>query len=355
MAKDIIVIGAGIIGASIAWHLAKAGARVTVVSDSGAGGVATPNSFAWINASWGNPEIYFRLRIRAMAEWKRLAKDVPGLPLSWCGGLCFDLPPDRLEAYAAEHSSWGYGIERVDAKRAGEIEPNLVAPPDFAVYVAEEGVAEPVPTAKALLADTERLGARVIVGAVDRLALSNGKVTGAVVSGETISAEEIVVAAGAGSPAIAASAGIELPLETPPGLIVHSRPHRKLLNGLVHAERLHMRQTAEGRIIAGSDFAGGDPGENAEATARELFAVTKAALRGADGLELDFHTVGYRPTPADGFPIVSRADGVGGLYIAVMHSGITLAAAVGLFAAREILEGERDVLLAPYGLERCAR
>ncbi|RWB78755.1 MAG: FAD-binding oxidoreductase [Mesorhizobium sp.] len=355
MAKDIIVIGAGIIGASIAWHLAKAGARVTVVSDSGAGGVATPNSFAWINASWGNPEIYFRLRIRAMAEWKRLAKDVPGLPLSWCGGLCFDLPPDRLEAYAAEHSSWGYGIERVDARRAGEIEPNLVAPPDFAVYVAEEGVAEPVPTAKALLADTERLGARVIVGAVDRLALSNGKVTGAVVSGETISAEEIVVAAGAGSPAIAASAGIELPLETPPGLIVHSRPHRKLLNGLVHAERLHMRQTAEGRIIAGSDFAGGDPGENAEATARELFAVTKAALRGADGLELDFHTVGYRPTPADGFPIVSRADGVGGLYIAVMHSGITLAAAVGLFAAREILEGERDVLLAPYGLERCAR
>lgn len=352
--KQVIVIGAGIIGASIAWHLTKAGARVTVVSESGVGGVATPNSFAWINASWGNPEIYFRLRIRAMAEWKRLAKDVPGLPLAWCGGLCFDLPPDRLEAYAAEHSSWGYGIERVDAKRAGEIEPNLVAPPDFAVYVAEEGVAEPVTTAKALLADAERLGARVIGGAVDRLTLSNGKVTGAVVSGETISAEEIVVAAGAGSPAIAATAGIELPLDTPPGLIVHSRPHRKLLNGLVHAERLHMRQTAEGRIIAGSDFAGGDPGENAEATARELFAVAKAALRSADDLELDFHTVGYRPTPADGFPIIGRAEGVGGLYIAVMHSGITLAPAVGLFATREILDGDRDPLLKPYGMERFA-
>lgn len=353
--KQVIVIGAGIIGASIAWHLTKAGAQVTVVSESGAGGVATPNSFAWVNASWGNPEIYFQLRIRAMSEWTRLAKDVPGLPLAWCGGLCFDLPPDRLEAYAAEHSSWGYGIERVDAKRAGEIEPNLVTPPDVAVYVAEEGVAEPAATAKALLADAERLGARVIVGAVDRLTLSNGKVTGAVVSGETVSAEEIVVAAGTGSPPIAATAGIELPLDTPPGLIVHSRPHRKLLNGLVHAERLHMRQTAEGRIIAGSDFAGGDPGEDPEAAARQLLAVTKAALRGADELELDFHTVGYRPTPVDGFPVISRADGVGGLYIAVMHSGITLAPAVGLFAAREILEGERDVLLTPYGLERFAR
>ncbi|MBN9549979.1 MAG: FAD-binding oxidoreductase [Alphaproteobacteria bacterium] len=354
-AKEVIVIGAGIIGASIAWHLTRAGARVTVLSESPPGGVATPNSFAWINASWGNPEVYFRLRIRAMAEWRRLARDTPGLPLAWCGGLCFDLPPDRLEAYAAEHSSWGYGIERVDRERARAIEPNLVDPPAFAVHVAEEGVAEPVAAVKTLLADAERGGARLTVGAVERLALSNGKVTGVVVSGETIGADEVVVAAGTGASAIAETAGVRLPLDTPPGLIVHSRPHRKLLNGLVHAEKLHMRQTAEGRIIAGSDFAGGDPGENPQATARELFAVTKAALHGADGLELDFHTVGYRPTPADGFPIISRADGVGGLYIAVMHSGITLAPAVGLFATREILEGERDALLAPYGLERFAR
>ncbi|WP_027166040.1 FAD-binding oxidoreductase [Mesorhizobium sp. WSM3224] len=352
MTKHIIVIGAGIIGASIAWHLTKAGARVTVVSASGAGGVATPNSFAWINASWGNPEVYFRLRIRAMAEWKRLAKDVAGLPLAWCGGLCFDLPPDRLEAYAAEHLSWGYGIERVGRERAAQIEPNLVDPPDFAVYVAEEGVAEPAATAKALLADAEQSGARVIIGVVDRLIPSDGKVTGVVVSGETVGADEVVVAAGTGTPAIAATAGIKLPLDTPPGLIVHSRPYKKLLNGLVHAERLHMRQTAEGRIVAGSDFAGSDPGENPEATARDLFAAMRAALHDADGLELDFHTVGYRPTPADGFPIIGRAEGVGGLYIAVMHSGITLAPAVGLFATREILEGERDGLLVPYGLER---
>ncbi|MDX8528831.1 FAD-binding oxidoreductase [Mesorhizobium sp. MSK_1335] len=355
MAKQVVVVGAGIIGASIAWHLAKAGARVTVISESGAGGVATPNSFAWINASWGNPEVYFQLRIRAMAEWKRLAKDVPGLPLAWCGGLCFDLPPDRLEAYAAEHSSWGYGIERVDAKRAGQIEPNLVEPPDLALYVAEEGVAEPAATARVLLMDAERLGARVILGAVNRLTLSGGKVTGVVASGETIGAEEVVVAAGAGAPAIAATAGIKLPIKTPPGLIVHSHPYRRLLNGLVHAEKLHMRQTAEGRIIAGSDFAGGDPGENPEATARDLFAVMKEALQCADGLELDFHTVGYRPTPADGFPIVSRAEGVGGLYIAVMHSGITLAPAVGLFATREILDGESDGLLKPYALSRFAQ
>ncbi|BCG76635.1 NAD(P)/FAD-dependent oxidoreductase [Mesorhizobium sp. 113-3-3] len=354
-AKQVIVIGAGIIGASIAWHLTKAGAEVTVVSESGAGGVATPNSFAWINASWGNPKVYFRLRTRAMAEWKRLANELPGLPLAWCGGLCWDLPAGRLEAYAAEHSSWGYGIERVDAKRAAQIEPNLVEPPEFAVYVAEEGVAEPVATARALLADAERHGARVVASTVSALTQTHGRVTGVDTPHGLIAADEVVIAAGAGSPDIAATAGIRLPIETPPGLIVHSRPYKKLLNGLAHAERLHMRQTAEGRIIAGSDFAGGDPGHDPEATARDLFAVTKASLRGGEGLELDFHTIGYRPNPIDGFPIIGRAEGMGGLYIAVMHSGITLAPAIGLFATREILDGERDPLLAPYGLSRFAQ
>jgi glycine/D-amino acid oxidase-like deaminating enzyme len=134
--KQVVVVGAGIIGASIAWHLTAAGARVTVVDAMGGGGVATPNSFAWINASWGNPEQYFRLRIRAMAEWRRLAADVP-IPLAWNGGLCFDLPPAELEAYAREHGSWGYGIRRVDRVEAQRIEPGLADPPEFALHIAE--------------------------------------------------------------------------------------------------------------------------------------------------------------------------------------------------------------------------
>ncbi|WP_136619956.1 MULTISPECIES: NAD(P)/FAD-dependent oxidoreductase [Mesorhizobium] len=353
-AKQVIVIGAGIIGASIAWHLTKAGALVTVIADSDSGGVATPNSFAWINASWGNPEPYFRLRTRAMAEWTRLARDLP-LPLSWCGGLCWDLSAADMETYATQHSAWGYGIERVDRARAALIEPNLTELPDFALHVAEEGVAEPVTATRALLADAERHGAKIITSTVTALVQTGGKITGVDTSHGLITADEVVIAAGVGSSDIAATAGIHLPIETPPGLIVHSRPTKKLLNGLVLAERLHMRQTAEGRIIAGSDFGGADPGMDAEATAHALFAAMKAMLRGGDGLELDFHTVGYRPTPIDGFPIIGRAEGVDGVYVAVMHSGITLAPVVGLFATREILEGERDPLLAPYRLSRFAQ
>ena len=87
-------------------------------------------------------------------------------------------------------------------------------------------------------------------------------------------------------------------------------------------------------------------------TARALFAEVKAMLKGGDALTLDFHTLGYRPTPSDGFPIIGRAAGVDGLYVTVMHSGITLAPVVGLFATQELTTGRRDPLLGAYGLDR---
>ncbi len=248
----VIVVGAGIVGASIAWHLTRKGAAVTVVGEE-LGGVATPCSFAWINASWGNPEFYFHFRRRAMAEWKLLQ--------------------------------------------------------------------------------------------------SGGQIVGVVTSAGMHEADYVVLAAGAGAVPIAASAGITLPLSTPAGLIVHSRPVSKRLNGLVMTPRLHMRQTAEGRIIAGTDFGGGDPGKDHQASAAELFARVKAMIADNGDLTFDFFTVGYRPTPADGFPIIGNA-GRPGLYFAVMHSGVTLAPLAGLLVADELLSDKTDESLMPFRLQR---
>lgn len=351
--KHVVVVGSGIVGASIAWHLAAAGARVTVVEAGDPGGVATPCSFAWINASWGNPERYVRLRMQAMAEWRRLAAAVPTIPLAWCGGLSYDLPPDERDAYLRQHGGWGYGIRRVDRAEALAIEPHLAAPPEVALHIAGEGMVEPVVTAKLLLEEAGRRGARIAFRTrVTRLVETGGATTGAVTEAETLEADEVVIAAGIGTPALAATAGFTLPMTTPAGLLVHSEPHARLLNGLVMAPDMHMRQTAEGRIVAGADYGGGDPGDDPEASAEALFAAVKASLTGAEGLALGFHTIGYRPTPADGFPVVGRPGGRRGLYLAVMHSGVTLAAAIGRFVAEEVLEGRREPLLEPYGPDR---
>lgn len=107
MSKHVIVIGSGIIGSSIAYQLAKRGARVTILDEGDPGGVATRASFAWINASWGNPDFYFRLRRRSMAEWRGLAEEVPDLRVSWCGGLLWDVTGDARSDFLRDHSHWG--------------------------------------------------------------------------------------------------------------------------------------------------------------------------------------------------------------------------------------------------------
>ncbi|MBB3567425.1 FAD-binding oxidoreductase [Rhizobium sp. BK491] len=350
--QKIIVIGAGIIGASIAWHLSRRGASVTVVAQQ-TGGVATPNSFAWINASWGNPEFYFRVRHRSMAEWSRLKTDLPDIPLSWCGGLSWDLPEPELDAYVAQHHGWGYGIQPVNRATVAMLEPNLANPPDYALHVAEEGAVEPVAAAKLLLEDARRRGAILSSSVEVKGLLRQGeRIVGIETSEGPMHADHVVLAAGAGTAALAASADILVPLETPPGLIVHSRPVGKMLNGLVMAPELHLRQTAEGRIIAGGDFGGTDPGDNPQAAADALFAKVRATLKGGEALELDFHTVGYRPTPKDGLPILGSTGAAPGLYLAVLHSGVTLAPLVGLLAAQEIVDGSEAHELAPFRLSR---
>jgi glycine/D-amino acid oxidase-like deaminating enzyme len=347
----VIVVGAGIVGASIAWHLARAGARVTVVDAGGGGGLATPRSWAWINASWGNPEPYFRLRIRSMREWRRLEGEVSDLAVNWCGGLLWDLPPVELERFIFEHASWGYGIRLVEREEALLLEPMLKHPPQKAAHVPEEGAVEPAEAALTLLRDAERRGALLRLGIEAKgLASAGARVIGVETGGGRIEADHVVLAAGVATAKLAESVGVAVPLDAPAGLLIATEPADRLLNGLVLAPELHMRQLPDGRILAGTDFGGADPGADPDNAAAELFAALQEALKAE--LRFGRHGVGHRPTPRDGFPIVGPAQGAEGLTLAVTHSGVTLAPALGLFVADEVLTGRRDPLLAPYGLER---
>jgi glycine/D-amino acid oxidase-like deaminating enzyme len=355
MAKTVLVVGAGIVGASVAWHLVNAGCEVTVVDAGDGGGLATRHSFAWINASWGNPEFYFHFRRRSMAGWRRLEGAVPDVAVDWCGGLTWDIPAGDFYTFEAEHTRWGYGMRRIDSAGALSIEPGLKTLPDQALFVAEEGMVEPVEAARALLAATATAGGAVLTGTrIAALSARDGKVIGAVTAdGDTILADETVIAAGTATQGLLETIGVRLKMITSPGLIMHTTvASQRLLNGMVFAPQCNVRQTREGRLIAGSDFAGADPKGEEDRMARELLASIKALVRGAEDLDVGFITVGHRPTPADGFPAIGRPSDVEGLYVTVMHSGVTLAPIVGELAAREIVDGFRDPDLAPYDPNR---
>lgn len=354
--KHIIVIGSGIVGACIAWHLARAGAQVTVLEAYAAGGRATRDSWAWINASWGNPLPYFRLRQRSMREWQRVGLQLPDVGLVHCGGLIWDLPPEQLEAYAAEHSAWGYGLERVNAEQALRLEPGIKHAPAFALFVAEEGKVEPLAAALAFLHAAQRLGATVHAHTpVTALLRSHGRISGVRTEHQTFEADEVVVAAGTASANLLSGSGLNYPVDAPAGLLVHSKPTAPLLRMLLMAPGLHVRQTTEGRLVAGADYVGSIEGLDPQLLAQQLFSKVQAMVRGAENLEMDFYTLGHRPTPGDGFPMVGRPGNTDGLYMAVTHSGVTLAPALGLFVAEELVNGVRDSLLEGYEPDRLLR
>jgi glycine/D-amino acid oxidase-like deaminating enzyme len=267
--------------------------------------------------------------------------------------LLWDLPPEQLEAYALEHISWGYGIRRVDRAGALRIEPNIKQPPDFALHVAEEGKVEPLAAALAFLAGAKALGATVLRGSpVKWLEEKNGRITGVCINDGVLHADEVVIAAGADSATLLGSIGMSYDIGAPAGLLVHSKPTAEILHTLLMTPDLHVRQTSEGRLIAGADFSGSDPADDPSGAAAELYQKVQDMVIGAEQVEMDFHSLGFRPTPGDDFPMIGRPQNREGLYLTVMHSGITLAPAVGLFATAELLDGKRDPLIAPYHPDR---
>ncbi|KFA73506.1 hypothetical protein S40288_05771 [Stachybotrys chartarum IBT 40288] len=355
---DVIVVGAGVVGASIAWHLAhQENVAVTIIA-SDVGGTATPKSFAWLNASWHNPKFYYDLRRRSMARWKQLADAVPGLQnvVQWCGSLEWDLPAEDLAKYERGHSGWGYNISRASRKEIAEYEPWLTdnALPEWGLRITEEGSVEAADAATLMVNHAQAHGARVISTTVANILKDRDCVTGVVdASGEQYLADHVVLAAGLGSVQLCASVSIDLPVTGKPGLLIHSKPvAQRLLKGIVLSDKVHMRQAVDGRLLAYPKADDSDPGENAQATAEETFAAVKSMFRGeANDVELDFFTVGDRPTPRDGLPILG-ASGLEGLSLAVMHSGVTLAAIVGEVLTNKIVKGINDPALPAFTIGR---
>ena len=79
---DSLVVGAGIVGASVAYHAARAGATVTLVDAGRPGAGVTADSFAWVGASGVRKGPSAGLRATATAEYHRLGAELPGLPVT---------------------------------------------------------------------------------------------------------------------------------------------------------------------------------------------------------------------------------------------------------------------------------
>ncbi len=331
------VIGAGIIGAALAWRLTKAGADVTLIDPHPPGGVASAASFGWINAAHGNPRNYFDLRMASMTAWHRLKKQDATVPFHPDGTLYMHYDTDH-DRHFAEHSAWGYDLRWMERDEIAKAEPNLANPPERCLYAPYEGQLHVDAAARYFAEQLIAAGGVVVRQHVQNL--------------DTGAADHTVLAAGTASVDLARTIGVSVPLTSPPGLLVYSKPIKsRIIFHTLLSEGLHIQQRPDGRLVAGADFGGGSINDDVQAGAAEIFTRMARSLPNA-ALEYDTYSLGLRPTPIDGLPIIGQPRDAPGLYVAVMHSGATLAPVVAELAAQEIMTGHRDTLLEPFGPDR---
>jgi glycine/D-amino acid oxidase-like deaminating enzyme len=313
-------------------------------------------SFAWTNSFTKTPRDYHDLNVASMEEHAALAKELGGGWLHQDGALAWEddaAGVARLAQAADRLTGWGYPIERISARQAREIEPDLwigAAVPQV-IWTPGEGYVDVVPFIAALLAGASRRGARVLPARrVAGVLVEGGRVRGVrTEGGESLAADWVVDCAGIAAGEVAALAGVTLPLDRVPGRLIYTAPVATTLRRPIHAPGCHFRPDGGGRIVLAEGAHDQTWSERGEPWPPERsLAVVAAHLPAVAGARVEATRVGVRPMPRDERPMVGALPGLDGFYVVVSHSGVTLGPLWGRVAAAEILDGAPEPRLGPY-------
>jgi len=355
-----VVVGAGVLGASVAARLAAAGCRVTLLDQDQPGRGTSQWSFAWLNSNDKAPRPYHDLNHAGIRAWAELAADLDGD--AWyrpVGHL--ELVTAELQARVRRLTEWNYPARLVDPAEAAEIEPALRLRA-LGAWFPEEGYLLTEPLIARLVAHAKSHGAQVRTGepghvtAVEAGPGAPPRVRTA--DGNVVTADEVVCCAGRWIPALAPVPLI--PWDTKgsiaPGLVVRVGP--VAASGpvrLLHTPELSLRPHPGGLLhLEAPDAAVDLHTPEAELTrwADEIFRRARRTVRGLDDARVVETKVCARPLPADGQSIVGRLPAAGHLYVAVTHSGVTLAAHLSRLIAADLTTGTPPAPLAPYNPAR---
>ncbi len=379
---DVAVIGAGVVGCTTARSLALRGMRVAVVEADAVGRGTSANTFAWINAtSKTTDEDYHRLNAMGAEGYRDLAREwgERRIGLHPTGMLEWSSPADsaRLEdmrAAAAQLERWGYPVAWVGRDSLRAMEPHVRFEDGAQGLFAMADAWLDVPRFLHFLVDRLRAdGARILERCRARQLLMDdeGTVLGLDTDAGRLDTKQVVVAAGPDTAEVLSSLtgydgfAARFPLRRAPGLLITAPgdESRQLTRHILYtsdSSHAHVRETVDGGLLIAADDADGRILEDgSEESVRRAAFDTLERVRGIipafeGGRCLDDCSlgIGVRPVPTDGMTIAGPMPSATGLHLAVTHSGVTLAPALGALIADSIETGSPAPRLAPFGLGR---
>ncbi|MCK9794293.1 FAD-dependent oxidoreductase [Isoptericola sp. 4D.3] len=387
MTVDVVVVGAGIVGAACARALARRGLAVTVLDRRGAASGTTAHGEGNLLVSDKEPGPELLLAQHAARRWPSLVAELddelggarhgfPPLEYDPKGGLVAATTTagaQPLRDFAARQRGAGVDAREVDVAQALELEPALNPGLTAAVWYPEDAQVQPVAAAEALLASARHAGATVRTGVEVVGALRDGdRLVGVRTSGGDVPAAAVVLAAGPWSGVVAARLGVALPVRPRRGMVLvttrmpHVVRHKVYDGDYVGATQSGdaslqtssvVESTAAGTVLIGSSRE--QVGFDERLRVAVLREMAARAIRLfpflADASAMRAY-LGFRPYVPDHLPIVGPDPRTPGLWVATGHegAGIGLGPVSGELLADLYTGAEPAVDPAPFRVDRPA-
>jgi sarcosine oxidase subunit beta len=361
---DIVIIGGGIVGLSLACFLARAGLDACVVERNDIGGESTGRCAGIIGQGHRRAPDQ-SLVMRAMELWKRFASESEldfefrqhgTVSLAWN-----DQHAVEWRDMAARERERGLDCVWLDRAETRDVVQALRGPYQGSVYYPSDASAHPYRACVAFARAAARAGARIHERrAVTGIEVARGKVVGVRTPGASIATERVVVAAGGWSAELSGAIGVRIPAEARRSQLIVTEKLPPILGPVVATHYYgYFRQTASGNMLIGY------PARPVEGLDRRVTfdAVRTAARRAArliPGLaqvSLIRAFTGFTVWTPDLRSVIGAANEPAGFYAATAFCGrgFALGPAVGEVLGELITTGRTTLSIAPYRLDRFER
>ncbi len=366
--KNIVIIGAGVIGASIAYNLSlRSKYHITILERDTPGSGATGHSFAWVNAFGKDPRDYHTLNRRSLDMWYRLERQFDeDIGIHYGGEMRWECTNERAQQLAErirQLQTWGYPCRLISRDEMIELEPDLC--PGDIVTASYSDADIHIETDKFIGVCLEKAcenGSEVITDTnVTDFTIDNDKIKTVITTNTAYPCDIVILASGIETTQLASRVGVSIPQQCSPGIVIKTTPCQKVLHNVsvIHAppvrenfQNLHLRQLSDGTLRIGQGTQEGINRDDSQRQADTLLEYAKVHLPRIGNAQAIPTPIGYRPMPLDGYPIIGFTKALQNMYIALMHSGVTLAPLVGEMVTLEIADSVDVDWFKPYRLER---
>lgn len=382
-AQDVVIVGAGIVGAACALAAARAGLTVTVLDRGPVAGGTTGAGEGNLLVSDKPPGPELDLALYSLREWASVAEHLEernGLPgggfeFEPKGGLIVALTSSSLAAVtdlAAGQRASGVEVTHIPAGDLPDVEPHLARDLAGGALYPQDAQLQPMLAAARLLAAARSCGAAVVTHTdVTGIDTAAGRVTGVrTAGGGRLAAGAVVNAAGTWGGELAGLAGVRVPVLPRRGVILVTQPLPPMIRHKVYAAEYVsdvassdaglessavVEGTPSGTVLVGAsrERVGFDPAMPVPVL-RRLARQAVRLFPGLAGAQLLRTYRGFRPYCPDHLPVIGPDARLSGLLHACGHegAGVGLAAATGRLIAQALTGDRLDVDLTPFRPER---